>query len=174
MLSHLLLMRHAKSCWKDETLSDHARPLNKRGRQSADLIAQTLSAKGLAPDIIWSSDAQRTSETAKRIIQAIPGAQSIIRTPEFYHASAAKIIAQCVMQAEPSGKLMLLGHNPGWSDLAQHFTGQHINLPTAGCLIFQRKETDIEDWISPKNWRVVDYITPKDLLSEGYIKGRSS
>jgi len=96
MLTHLLLMRHAKSSWKDQSLADHARPLNKRGRREADIIARTLTAKGFAPDIIWSSDAERTSETAARLISIMPGAQSIIRTAEFYHASSAKVIAQCV------------------------------------------------------------------------------
>ena len=31
----LLLMRHAKSSWKEENLSDHERPLKKRGRKDA-------------------------------------------------------------------------------------------------------------------------------------------
>ena len=164
MLTHLLLMRHAKSSWKDQSLADHARPLNKRGRREADIIARTLTAKGFAPDIIWSSDAERTSETAARLISIMPGAQSIIRTAEFYHASSAKVIAQCIGQNEPSGRLMLLGHNPGWSELALHFTGREINLPTAGCLIFKREDQNYDDWISPKHWRLVDYLEPASIL----------
>lgn len=163
MLTHLLLMRHAKSSWKDDTLADHARPLNKRGRESADVVARALSAKGVAPDVIWASDAQRTSETAKRLIHIIPGAQTVIRTPEFYHASASQVIAQCLSQSEPNGKLMLLGHNPGWSELALHFTGREFNLPTAGCLVFKRKDSDSCDWMSPKHWQLADYLIPKEL-----------
>ncbi len=165
MLTHLLLMRHAKSSWKDQSQPDHARPLNKRGRKEADIIGQTLSAKGFAPDIIWASDAERTSETAARLISIIPGAQSIIRNPEFYHASAAIVIAKCISQEEPSGGLMLLGHNPGWSELALHFTGREFNLPTAGCLVFKRKDENYEDWISPKHWHLADFLEPAALLA---------
>jgi len=107
MLTHLLFMRHAKSSWKDSTLTDHARPLNKRGKREADIIAQTLVSKKLAPDTIWASDAIRTQETAARLIRIIPGAQTIIKVPEFYHARAAHVLDQCTKTQPPEGKLML-------------------------------------------------------------------
>jgi len=69
MLSHLLLMRHAKSSWSDGNLSDHERPLNKRGDKAAIAVGQALVARGYPPDIIWSSDATRTRQTAMRLIR---------------------------------------------------------------------------------------------------------
>jgi len=74
MLSRLLLMRHAKSSWSDGELTDHERPLNERGRRAASAVGAALTARGFAPEIIWSSDAKRTRETAMRLIRAIPGA----------------------------------------------------------------------------------------------------
>lgn len=164
MLTHLLLMRHAKSSWKNDDLSDYARPLNKRGCKEADVIAQTLCAKGLAPDIIWSSDAARTQETAARLIRIIPGAQTIIKVPQFYHASATSILEQCTRQSEPKGRLMLMGHNPGWSELAQYFSGRAIDMPTACCLILKRTDKDAAKWTSPKNWRLIERLDAKGLL----------
>ena len=35
-------MRHAKSSWKYHDLSDHERPLNKRGRKAAVKVAKEL------------------------------------------------------------------------------------------------------------------------------------
>jgi len=87
MLSHLLLMRHAKSSWSDGSLSDHERPLNKRGEKAAIAVGEALVARGYAPDIIWSSDATRTRQTAMRLIRAIPGAQTVNYNSDFYHAS---------------------------------------------------------------------------------------
>lgn len=166
MLTHLLFMRHAKSSWKDDSLSDHARPLNKRGRREADIIAKTLTAKGFAPDTVWASDAVRTQETAARLIRIIPGPQSIIKVPEFYHASAGHVLEQCAKAAPPSGHLMLLGHNPGWSELAQIFTNSSSNLPTAACLVFARTQRTVEPWIAPENWQLIDRLYAAELLTD--------
>jgi len=70
-------MRHAKSSWADDQMSDHDRPLNDRGRRAATAMGEALTARGYAPDIIWSSDAKRTRETAMLLIRAIPGPQVI-------------------------------------------------------------------------------------------------
>ena len=107
-------MRHAKSSWDYVDLKDHDRPLNERGQKSADKVAQVLNAQGYAPDIIWCSDAQRTKETAVRIIRVIPGPQKIFHQPGFYMASADNALQFCASAEEPDGNLMLLGHNPGW------------------------------------------------------------
>lgn len=162
MLTHLLLMRHAKSSWKDATQTDHERPLNGRGRQACINMAGALMARRYAPDTIWTSDAERTVETAKRLIRIIPGAQQVIRTPKFYHASARTVIETCAAQTQPSGKLMLLGHNPGWSELYEYFSGASHAFPTGCCAVFER--TDAEgSWLEPKSWRTIDVILPRDL-----------
>ena len=54
----LLLLRHAKSSWKDTTLDDHKRPLNKRGKKDAPVMGEYLKNKNLTPDLIISSTAK--------------------------------------------------------------------------------------------------------------------
>ena len=56
----LILMRHAKSSWKQPGLTDHDRPLNGRGRQDAPAMADALVARGWLPDAVVSSTAART------------------------------------------------------------------------------------------------------------------
>ena len=163
MLTHLLIMRHAKSSWTDASLPDHARPLNGRGRESADVIAATLTAKGFAPDVIWSSDAQRTRETATRMIRVIPGAQQVFYQPEFYMASANQALQICTAADEPDGKLMLLGHNPGWEDLFDHFSGHHQQYATGCCGVFVRKDKSAH-WLSPEAWHFKIFLQPRDLM----------
>ncbi len=163
MLSRLLLMRHAKSSWSDGNQSDHERPLNERGRRAATSVGATLSARDIAPDTIWSSDSKRTRETAMRLIRAIPGAQTVNYTPEFYHAGVETVLRACGKQIEPDGALMLLGHNPGWSELHAYFTGQYINYPTGACTVLSRKPDGQSDWLDPAAWTFTDLILPRDL-----------
>jgi len=163
MLSYLLIMRHAKSSWKDEGLSDHDRPLNKRGRAAADMMGTVLTAKNYAPDIIWASDAQRTKETAQRLIRIIPGAQTISYQPDFYMAGALQALDLLSAVAEPDGKLMLLGHNPGWEGLFEHFSGHYERFPTGACGVFARKDP-AADWRSPAAWQFKELLRPRDLM----------
>ena len=163
MLSHLLLMRHAKSSWSDGSLSDHERPLNKRGEKAAIHVGEALVARGYAPDIIWSSDAVRTRQTAMRLIRAIPGAQTVNYNSNFYHAGLETVLTICGKQIEPEGKLMLLGHNPGWAALHEYFTGHDHDYPTGACTVMQRTDYQSGDWLDPKSWRMVDLILPREL-----------
>ncbi len=154
-------MRHAKSSWDDDSLSDHERPLNARGERAATAVGAALTARGLAPDIIWSSDATRTRLTALRLIRAIPGAQQVEYISEFYHASAQNVLEICEQRGEADKPLMLLGHNPGWGALHHHFTGQFHNYPTGACTVLSRKNDG--HWLSSESWTFTDLILPREL-----------
>ena len=55
MARRLIVMRHAKSSWKNPKLRDHQRPLNKRGRRDAPRVARALRKAGWVPDAVLSS-----------------------------------------------------------------------------------------------------------------------
>ena len=156
-------MRHAKSSWSDGDMSDHERPLNDRGRRAATAVGAALSARGYAPDIIWSSDAKRTRETAMHLIRAIPGPQIVNYSSDFYHASIETVLSVCGKAVEPDKPLMLLGHNPGWSELHNYFTGQSHSYPTGACTVLTRKANGTSDWLDPTAWKFTDLILPRDL-----------
>src|SRR5688572_13126040 len=60
----LYLVRHAKSDWQHETLTDIDRPLNERGYKDAHLISLYLRSQHLKPGIIITSAAIRAMSTA--------------------------------------------------------------------------------------------------------------
>ncbi len=66
-MRQLLLLRHAKSSWDDPRLSDHARPLNARGRRAARAMAAAMRDLGLAPDVVLVSSARRTLQTLEAL-----------------------------------------------------------------------------------------------------------
>ena len=63
MYRRLIVMRHAKSSWKDTHLEDHDRPLNKRGLRDAPRISEELYSRGWIPDLILVSSSRRTMQT---------------------------------------------------------------------------------------------------------------
>lgn len=157
-----MFVRHAKSSWSQD-LADHDRPLNARGRQAAKTIGSILKAKGLIPNIIWSSDSARTRETI-----ALMFAVSEIQQTEFisslYHGSANQVLTVCAQRGEPTcGPLMLVGHNPGYEMLLEYFTNVSRSYPTGACLVLKRVDKKA-DWLSPEAWRLEDFIRPKDVM----------
>ena len=66
----LMLLRHAKSSWKDTSLSDFDRPLNGRGRKAAETIGRYLRNNGLEPELVLSSPAVRARETIGIVARA--------------------------------------------------------------------------------------------------------
>ena len=166
MLTKLLLTRHAKSDWGDPTLDDHERPLNARGRRACELLADALHARGHGPDRIWCSSAVRTRETATRLMRALPGPQTVEVFPGFYHASAAKVLdilaGEEARLGELDGGLMLLGHNPGWQSLVEHYTGTVRRMPTGATLVLGRADRDKPVW-ERAAWTPLDWLLPREL-----------
>ena len=162
MLETLLLTRHAKSSWSDPALDDHERPLNARGRRACELLASALHARGHTPDRIWCSSAVRTRETATRLMRALPGPQTVEVVPDFYHASADKVLQHLAGAEEPDGALMLVGHNPGWQSLAEMFTGEVRRMPTGATLVLSRRTGDAA-WWDTAAWSPADWLLPREL-----------
>ncbi|HKU82633.1 MAG TPA: histidine phosphatase family protein, partial [Candidatus Nitrosocosmicus sp.] len=61
----LLILRHAKSSWKDKKVDDHDRPLNNRGKREAIKMGEHLKKTNTLPDTIITSSALRAIETTK-------------------------------------------------------------------------------------------------------------
>jgi phosphohistidine phosphatase len=82
----VLLLRHAKSCWKHSELADHDRPLNKRGKRDAPLMGRLLKKEDLVPEIITNSTAIRAHATAKAVAKASGYKGEIILNKSLYAA----------------------------------------------------------------------------------------
>ena len=86
MTRRLIVMRHAKSSWNSPAHSDHERPLNGRGRRDAPKIGAALVERGWTPELVLSSDAQRTRETFAGMSEFFPSAVEARYLTSFYHA----------------------------------------------------------------------------------------
>jgi phosphohistidine phosphatase len=127
-------MRHAKSSWKDPRLTDHQRPLNKRGKKAAPEMGRRLKQRGVRLDAIVSSDARRAVDTASAVAHALGVDASILRLDaDLYHAASAEIADIVHRFDDDWAQAMVVGHNPGFTDLVNRFYPEPIaNVPTAG------------------------------------------
>ena len=68
MAKTLILMRHAKSGWDNPYGDDFDRPLNSRGRESAQMVAKHIHSLGFKPELTLCSSSVRCKETLELVI----------------------------------------------------------------------------------------------------------
>ena len=113
------LLRHAKSDWGNEGLADHERPLNGRGRRSAEQVAATLVGQAIKPDLVLVSSAQRTRETVAAFEHALPQGVGIRYEDELYGASAGSLLDRLQLLPNDVHSVLVVGHNPGIEELVR-------------------------------------------------------
>jgi phosphohistidine phosphatase len=121
-MRQLLLLRHAKSSWDDPRLSDHARPLNARGRRSASAMADAMRELGLAPDVVLVSSARRTLQTLEALAP-IEGSPLVEPMDALYLAAWPSLLDVLRGVRETARSVLLIGHNPGLHELALALAG---------------------------------------------------
>lgn len=142
-MKSLLILRHAKSSWKDESLPDHDRPLNRRGRAAAPEVGELIRQEGLLPDLVISSSAVRARSTAELAAEAGGFDCEIQITRDLYAADPEAILAVLAGLNDRFDRVLIVGHNPGVEDLVFQLTRQIRSMPTAALAWI---ELDAERW----------------------------
>ena len=144
-MKRLVVIRHAKSSWKDPGLRDFERPLNKRGKADAPEMGRRLALRSLIPDRLLASPAKRAIRTAEIIAGAIGfPAERIIRVDPLYGAGVADLVGILQGLDDSEETVYLVGHNPGLTDLVNFVCSAFLdNLPTCGVFC---ADFDISSW----------------------------
>ena len=156
-------MRHAKSSWDFEELSDHDRPLNNRGRKDAPLMGRELMSREVAVDLIISSSAVRALTTATLVAKELEyDTEKIAVEEDIYKANKQELLTIIKNIPNQFDRVMLTGHNYSISELANMLSPDLVpTMPTAAvvCLNF-----DCGTWaeINKNNGSLVFYDFPKN------------
>jgi phosphohistidine phosphatase len=158
----LFLLRHTKSSWKDQSLADFERPLNRRGRRAAEKIGRLFRAKEIVPDLVLSSPALRARETVNIVSKTAKWRSEARYDHRIYEAGAIRLL-DVISQIEiDRNTVLLVGHNPGLEEVLQLLTGRIEQIPTGGLAKVSIKTSKWESTIDKKatlDW----FVTPREL-----------
>ncbi len=115
-------MRHAKSSWDDPLLSDHARPLNPRGRAAAAAMRRMMRETGLAPDLVLVSSARRTLQTLEAL-EPWDDTPLVEPMDALYLATPEQMLLLLHKNVDTVHSILIIGHNTGLHDLAMLLAG---------------------------------------------------
>ena len=131
-MTTLFVLRHGKSDWRASYETDHLRPLAERGVAAAQQMGRFVSASGQVPERVISSSAVRARTTAELAIAAGQWQCPAVYTDALYGASVASVIDLVRSEKEATSSLLLVGHQPTWSELISDLVGgATVHFPTA-------------------------------------------
>ena len=164
----LIVMRHAKSSWKEPYESDHVRPLKSRGRREALCTAQELVDSGWSPEMVLSSDSTRTQETWVCMAESLNGTlvAPVQFTRELYHAGLDALKTQLRGLPDEVNTVLVLGHNPGWEEAVERLTGlTYVVMKTAHAALLHAPAGSWADALAREGaWKLERVIDPRGLL----------
>lgn len=158
----LYVIRHAKSSWDYENISDIDRPLKLRGIRNAYEMARRLKIERNIPELLISSPANRALHTANIFINVFEQSYEKLKIDERLYGTGPDTILDLV-RSQPSdiNKLAIFGHNPDFSMITRQFSKKSIlELPTCGMAVFS---FDCRDWkdIAKENMVLEFFDFPK-------------
>ncbi|MDF1699142.1 MAG: histidine phosphatase family protein [Saprospiraceae bacterium] len=161
-MKRIYIVRHAKSSWSNMSLADIDRPLNKRGKRDAPVMGQKCKELNYVPDQIISSNANRAFSTAQVFRDALGLTNDQVRIEEsLYHAPEDTYLEVCFALEETCKSVMLFGHNPGITYLANSVSREYIdNVPTCGVLVIDSSAKSWTD-VDFSNSKLIHFIYPK-------------
>jgi phosphohistidine phosphatase len=158
----LHLIRHAKSSWDNPLLGDIERPLKKRGRSDAQLVAPAAFAAGWRANSVYCSSATRARQTIVEWTAALQqGDGDVHYVDALYTFDYRHLIDWLIHQRD--SELSIVGHNPALLELIEWFSAEP--LPKFPTCAYCQLEFDIKSWqeSSRGTGKIVSLITPKML-----------
>ena len=131
----LILIRHAKSSWSNPLQSDFDRPLNDRGKEDAPVMGKKLKDSKVTPDLIISSTAKRTRQTAKKIAKEVGYDDDNIKWEEKLYHCIPSVFEEVIFGISDTVKtVFIVAHNPGITEFVNLLSPEFSidNMPTCG------------------------------------------
>ncbi len=141
----LFINRHAKSSWDDPGLDDIDRPLAPRGIKNACEMAKRMKKRGDKPGMIISSPADRALHTAVIFARELMVPFDEFRIMEDLYMGGEESVLDIIYGVDNRvSSLMIFGHNPDFTHLANYFLHDPVNnIPTCGLVGLS---FDSEEW----------------------------
>jgi len=163
-VKRLILLRHAKSDWGASSNSDHSRPLNDRGMESARAIGVALARANQIPELVISSSALRAQSTAFLAADTGEWNTEIRVTDELYGTSPGSVLSIVKDTSADITLLMLVGHEPTWSTtVGVLIGGGRVQMKTATAAAIDLASWELAD---PGRGELAWMLTPR-LFTDG-------
>jgi len=160
-MKKLYIVRHTNKANEKPGQDDYDRELSQKGIEEAKKIAQKFVDKNVTTDLIVSSPAHRTKQTAEIFAEVLNYDKSIMYNEVLYMAFVNELLETISYTFDTVENMILIGHNPSLTALAITLVDFKEKFEIGGIMEI---EFDCNSWIdiSKENAKLVSYIYPEE------------
>jgi phosphohistidine phosphatase len=125
----LYFLRHGEADWREWKKSDDERPLTKRGKREMRDVARFLDRLKVRPNLIVTSPLPRAAQTAEIAADYL---KAKLRKDELLAPGFGASKLRTVLKRHSARVLMLVGHEPDFTEVISELTGASLKLSKAG------------------------------------------
>jgi phosphohistidine phosphatase len=125
----LYFLRHGEADWPDWKKSDDERPLTKRGKREMRDVAKFLDRLKVRPNLIVTSPLPRAAQTAEIAADYL---KAKLRKDELLAPGFGPSKLRTVLKRHRAKVLMLVGHEPDFTQVISELTGASLKLSKGG------------------------------------------
>jgi phosphohistidine phosphatase len=147
----LYFLRHGEADWPNWKKPDDERPLTKHGKKEMREVTAFLKRLKAQPEVIVTSQLPRASQTAE-----IAGERLKVKCREdkLLAPGFGRTELERLLKKYPAESLMIVGHEPDFTETISELTGASLKLPKAGVALVELNRS----W---RNGRLLWLIPPK-------------
>jgi phosphohistidine phosphatase len=131
---HLYFLRHGQADWPEWNKSDDKRPLTARGKKEIRKLARFFKGLEMQLDRIMTSPLPRARQTAEIVAERLEAKlqEESSLQPGFDAEDLGKILRKY-----PDERLMLVGHEPDFTETISTLTGASLKLSKSGLALVE-------------------------------------
>jgi phosphohistidine phosphatase len=158
-MKKLYIVRHSQKVEEKFGQDDYDRELSENGILEAKQMAGVLKDKNISTDLIVSSPAIRTKQTAEIYAEELNYGKSIMYNEVLYMAFVNELMETISYTFDTVETMVLIGHNPSLTALAITLIDFKEKFPMGGIMEIQ---FDCKSWIdiSKENANLISYEYP--------------
>jgi phosphohistidine phosphatase len=130
----LYFLRHGEADWPNWKKDDDDRPLTKRGKKEMREVAAFLKRVKARPDLIVTSPLPRASQTAEIAAERL---KVKCREDKLLAPGFRRLDLERLLKKYPEESLMIVGHEPDFTETISELTGASLKLSKAGVALVE-------------------------------------
>jgi phosphohistidine phosphatase len=130
----IYFLRHGEADWPDWEKPDDERPLTKRGKKEMHEVAAFLKRVKARPDMIVTSPLPRASRTAEIAAEHL---KVKCHEDKLLAPGCGRQELERLLKKYPAESLMIVGHEPDFTQTISQLTGAALKLSKAGVALVE-------------------------------------